>query len=98
MTVTVNGTTFESTTGTPWNIPSNVAMFTEAGSSGKVLDYAATLANYKAMYGVDPTGASSPNANATPGSADYEMSRTYYSNNPSQRATDITNQYQTPTT
>ena len=94
MTITVNGDTFTSSVGTPWNIPAGVAVFVQPGSGGQVLDYTATLNSYKAMYGTDPTGASSPNPNATAGSADYEMSRTYYSNNPSQRFQDLNTQYQ----
>jgi hypothetical protein len=90
MTITVGGDTFQSAVGTPWNIPEGVAKFVQPGSGGTVLDYDATRQSYMAMYGVDPLGQITPNANATPGSAAYELSRTYYSNNPSQRFQELT--------
>lgn len=94
MAITVQGDTFTGSVGTPWNIPAGVAIFVQPGSGGKVIDYDTTRQNYMSMYGVDPLGQVQPNQNASPGSANYEMSRTYYSNNPSQQFQDLNAQYQ----
>ena len=94
MSITVQGTTFQSSVGTPWNIPSGVAIFVQPGSGGTVIDYDTTRQNYMAMYGVDPLGQITPNPNATIGSAAYALSQTYYLNNPSTRFQNLTQQYE----
>jgi len=94
MAITVQGDTFTGSVGTPWNIPAGVAVFVQPGSGGKVIDYDTTRQNYMSMYGVDPLGQVQPSQNASPGSANYEMSRTYYLNNPSQNFQDLSAQYQ----
>ncbi len=93
MAITIQGTTFQSSVGTPWNIPSGVAMFVQAGSGGTVLDYEATRQRYMAEYGVDPLGLITPDPNSSVGSAAYNLSREYYFNNPSQRFQDLITQY-----
>jgi hypothetical protein len=91
MAVTINGTTFDSTSGTPFAIPSNVAMFIVPGTN--TLDYAATRSRIMSEYGYDPLGQISPSATLQPGSEGYEMSRTYYLANPSPLFQSLTEQY-----
>lgn len=90
--VYVQGTQFSGSVGTPFTIPGNTAIFVSPSNSN-VLDYNATRAAIMAEQGYDPLGQVQPNPNAVQGSADYEMSRTYYSAHPSARFQEIQQQY-----
>ena len=78
--------------GTPFNIPAGNPVFTVPGNPN-VIDYNAERTWFETQYGKDPLGILSPSETAQPGSANYDLSRTYYTQNPSQNFINLTNEY-----
>ena len=78
--------------GTPFNIPAGNPVFTVPGNPN-VIDYNAERTWFETQYGKDPLGILSPSATAQPGSANYALSREYYTLNPSQNFINLTNEY-----
>ena len=81
-------------TGTAFTIPSNTPVFTQGGANGAI-DYNAERTYIMENMGYDPLGQLSPSATAQPGSANYGLSREYYTLNPDSEFNSLTAQYAT---
>lgn len=81
-------------TGTAFTIPSNTPVFTQGGANGAI-DYNAERTYIMGNMGYDPLGQLSPSATAQPGSANYGLSREYYTLNPDSEFNSLTAQYAT---
>ena len=81
-------------TGTAFTIPSNTPVFTQGGANGAI-DYNAERTYIMENMGYDPLGQLSPSATAQPGSANYGLSREYYTLHPDSEFNSLIAQYAT---